>query len=306
MNWEKLGHVYVADGEQKWKQSHAYVPTPQVIGDRIRVFVAFQDDEKVGRIGYIDVDKCDPTKVLEGSDKPVLDIGSPGTFDDNGVSPTSILQQNGETWLYYFGWQLGVKVRYYLFAGLAQWNEEHKQFERQCEVPILDRTDGERFLRSAPFVLRDDDCHRMYYVSSDEWIEVDGKNVPTYDLRYIESADGRTWEQSSGTVFLEPNRPDEYGFGRPFVVKDEDVYRMWYSARTRSKGYRIGYAESIDGRSWKRRDDQVGIDVSDSGWDSEMICFPSIVDVNENRYMFYNGNDFGATGFGVAKLTNDD
>ena len=96
---------------------------------------------------------------------------------------------------------------------------------------------------------------------------------------------------------------DEYALGRPWVVKDSNIYRMFYSIRTRSKGgYRLGYAESGDGLSWERKDDAVGIDVSDTGWDSEMIAYASIYRHENDTYLFYNGNNCGATGFGLAQL----
>ena len=68
--------------------------------------------------------------------------------------------------------------------------------------------------------------------------------------------------------------------------------------------YRLGYAEWIDG-IWIRRDDQVGLFASKEGWDSEMVCFPCIVDACGKRYMFYNGNNYGETGFGYAILESD-
>ena len=88
---------------------------------------------------------------------------------------------------------------------------------------------------------------------------------------------------------------------------------MWYAYRNarryrtdRRRSYRIGYAESEDGVRWHRLDDQAGIDVSDQGWDSEMICYPHVVVRAGKAYMFYNGNMFGATGFGYATLEDQD
>ena len=80
---------------------------------------------------------------------------------------------------------------------------------------------------------------------------------------------------------------------------------MWYSIRSRSAPYRIGYAESADGLAWTRKDDAVGIARSESGWDGEMVCYPAVIDVNGRRLMFYNGNRHGATGFGCAVLEQD-
>ena len=63
-----------------------------------------------------------------------------------------------------------------------------------------------------------------------------------------------------------------------------------------------GYAESNDGLEWKRKDEEVGIETSDNGWDSEMLAYPYIYKHNEKIYMFYNGNGFGKSGFGYAEL----
>jgi len=75
---------------------------------------------------------------------------------------------------------------------------------------------------------------------------------------------------------------------------------MWYSYRGTS--YRIGYAESDDGRAWRRQDGLAGIDVSADGWDSEMIEYPFVFLHRGQHFMLYNGNDYGRTGFGLAVL----
>ena len=87
---------------------------------------------------------------------------------------------------------------------------------------------------------------------------------------------------------------------RPCVLKENGLYKMWYSYRGQS--YRIGYAESKDGFEWTRMDADVGIDVSESGWDSEMIEYPFVFDQNGERFMLYNGNSYGKTGIGLARL----
>ncbi len=121
MRWEKLGLVYAPRGESVWAQAHAFLPTSRLLGDgRIRVYAAFRDREQVGRVGFVDVDARDPSKVLHVSERPALDVGEPGTFDDSGVSPVSLVEHEGRLLLYYIGWQLGVKVRYALLMGLAE------------------------------------------------------------------------------------------------------------------------------------------------------------------------------------------
>ena len=75
---------------------------------------------------------------------------------------------------------------------------------------------------------------------------------------------------------------------------------MWYSYSIDK--YRIGYAESLDGIKWERKDEQVGITVSEFGWDSESIEHCYVFNHLNSKYMLYSGNDFGKSGFGIANL----
>ena len=54
-------------------------------------------------------------------------------------------------------------------------------------------------------------------------------------------------------------------------------YRQTHDFRqNRDRGYRIGHAWSDDLDSWTRDDQQLGIDVSETGWDSQMLCYPHV------------------------------
>jgi hypothetical protein len=118
-------------------------------------------------------------------------------------------------------------------------------------------------------------------------------------IKYAESSDGIHWT-AKNIISINFKNQDEYAISKPCVIKDGGIYRAWYSYR--GKGYRIGYAESLDGITFERKDDQVGIMVSDTGWDSETIEYPYVLDHKDKRYMFYNGNRYGLTGFGLAVL----
>lgn len=300
MKWEKKGLVYSPRGDLWWARSYAAIPTAELNGDRIRVYFTGLDESRFGRIGYIDVDAAEPGRVLSHSPEPVLDLGPLGAFDDSGVNASCVITVNGKKFLYYIGWQRCVRVPYALFAGLAV-SDDGISFQRASAAPILERTDREPVLRSAPCVIWDRDRFRIWYVSGLGWIEVNGMPYPTYVIRHGQSVDGRRWE-CDGQICINFEDPDEFGFGRPWVVKDDGIYRMWYSVRSRSAPYRLGYAESVDGNAWQRRDDMAGIERSPAGWDSEMVCYSCVIDTDDCRYLFYNGNRHGSTGFGYAKL----
>ena len=303
MQWKKLGRIYTPDGTLPWAKKYGYPPTPLLLDNGVlRLYVAFCDDNTVGRVGFVDVDAADPTRVLNVSATPVLDIGAPGAFDENGVLPTSVIRVGNEIYMYYVGYQLGYKVRYFQFEGLAISTDGGLSFSRYSQVPVLDRTDREMLNRTSAFVMQDQGIFRMWYVGGSEWVTVNGKLLPTYNMRYLKSPDGKNWGPE-GKVCIELQRPDEYALGRPWVLKEADRHRMFYSIRSRAKGYRLGYAESVDGgHTWQRMDDNIGIDVSPSGWDSEMIEYPSIYRYQDRTYLLYNGNNCGETGFGCALL----
>jgi predicted GH43/DUF377 family glycosyl hydrolase len=302
MSWEKLGVVYVPDGSMPWARTHATCPTPLVLDDRIRVYIQCRDALGVGRIGFVDVDREDPRKIIFISREPVLDIGLPGTFDENGVFQTCVLAVPGRGhFLYYVGFELGTKIRYRMLTGLAHSEDGGLTFKRMQKTPILERSDSELYIRGGPFVVLHNGGFRMWYVGGSAWETILGKEVPVYDMRVVESEDGVSWP-ASGPVCLHTAGEDEVGFGRPWVTQADGMYQMYYSVRLRSRGgnYALGYALSADGKNWSRHDDALGLVTSLSGWDSQAVDYSAVVELNGQSYMFYNGNDYGVTGFGVA------
>lgn len=302
MKWTKKGLIYAPTGELSWAKKHAFPPTPHFLDERrLRLYVAFCDENTVGRVAYVDVDADNPSRILSVSEKPVLDIGEPGCFDENGVVPTSVVPVGDLLYLYYVGFQLGHKVRYYQFQGLAVSDDGGESFRRVQRTPILERSDSETLNRASGFAMCDDGVFKLWYVGGDRWTTVNGKPLPVYNIKYLESRDGRTWA-GAGKTAIDFKDDDEHALGRAFVLRNDDRWRMFYSSRTYSRGYRLGYAESSDGLHWTRKDEEVGIDVSSDGWDAQMIGYAAVVPYRDRHYMFYNGNNCGQTGFGYAEL----
>lgn len=303
MKWLKHGVVWAPDGSHEWAKTHATCPTPVWLPDgTLRVYVQSRAANNVGRVGFVDLDPADPRTVLRVAERPVLDIGEPGCFDDNGVFQTSVVADgNGRYLMYYVGFELCHHVRYRLFTGVAVSEDNGLTFQRAARTPALDRSPNEAFFRCGPYVLRDDDGYQMWYVSGNGWTDIDGKTMPIYDLKTIRSTDGIHWP-GEGTQVLALDS-SEHGFGRPFVVPHAGGWKMFYSIRKRKPcAYRLGFATSDDGRTWTRRDDELGLDVSSSGWDSESVEYTALLETAGKTWILYNGNDFGGTGFGIAEL----
>jgi predicted GH43/DUF377 family glycosyl hydrolase len=302
VTWRKVGMVFVPKGELWWSKVGAQLPTVETVSDDVlRVYYVSKDSEGFGRIGYVDLNARDPKQILEVAKEPVLDLGELGTFDDSGVCPSTVIRAHGRRYLYYQGFQRSERVPYLTFTGLAVSEGNSSHFRKVSRVPIMDRTDEEPFIRSTCSILRADGLWKMWYVSTVKWTKDENGLHYICVIRYATSGDGIRW-QAHPQVCLEPDLSDEYAVGRPSVIYEDNRYKMWYSIRSFRLLYAIGYAESDDGIRWERQDALAGIAKSPSGWDSEMICYPFIVDTNGNRLMFYNGNGRGITGFGYAIL----
>ena len=302
MKWIKRGLVYSPDGTSDWAKNSAMQPTPLLLDDgrTIRVFVGMRDDKGRSRVGFVDVDSRRLTRVLRVSEIPALDLGDPGTFDENGVVPCSVIRRDDEIWLYYAGYQLGQQVRFYVFSGLAKSTDGGETFIRHQRVPICERTDDELLFRVIHTMMLDDGNWRAWYGAGSEYTLHNGKELPNYNIRHAISPDGITLSRNY-EICLDMEG-EEYRIGRPIVIKHDGRYKMFYSSGVPERGYRLAYAESDDGIIWVRRHGEMGLDVSPSGWDSEMQLAGSIVLCREGVYMFYNGNNYGESGFGCAEL----
>lgn len=301
MKWIKKGLIYGPTGELSWAKHSALTPTPFLIDDkRIRVYAGFRDELGVSRIGFVDLDAEDPSIILDISPKPVLDIGAPGTFDDNGIILGDIVLYDDKLYMYYVGFQLVQKAKFLAFSGLAISKDGGVTFDRYSNAPILDRTDQEIYIRAIHSVIVGKNKWKIWYAADNGWQWINNVPYPRYHIKYLESKDGINFMET-GKLCIE-TIGNEYRIGRPRVIVQENLYKMFYTKGTLSGDYIAGYAESDDGINWKRMDEKTGIGLSKNGWDSKALCYPSLLNYNDKVYMFYNGNDMGEAGFGYAIL----
>ena len=302
MRWSKKGLVYVPDGTFAWARHSALTPTPVLMpGGFIRVFAGFRDEKGVSRIGFADVDVDDPLKVLHISEEPALDVGRPGMFDDNGVILGDvILLDTNVLRMYYVGFQVTEKIKFLAFSGVAESSDGGTTFTRLSEVPVMDRSDEGIFIRAIHSVRIEGGIFKVWYAAGSRFDQIDGLDFPNYTIYYSESTDGLAFPKTGRLCF--EHIGDEYRIGRPRVYRRGNTYQMFYTVGTRRKTYLPGYAESDDGVVWRRMDDRVGIGPSSEGWDSLALSYPAVLDTQKKTYLFYNGNNMGMTGFGVAEL----
>lgn len=302
MEWEKLGLVWTAPGSSGL--TGALQPTPLLLGDRIRVFAGCRDAGGASSVWWVDLDASEPTRVVAEGGVPALAPG-PAGFDAAGVVPCAVVRVGDEIRLYYAGYQppAAPGERFRVFSGLATAPaEDPAVFTRLRDEPLLRTSAEEALFRVVHSLLPVGEAGwRCWYGAGHEFRQGRTKLLPVYDIRQMDSADGLAFPDS-GEVAVPLGPPEEHRVGRPYVVPHDGGYRMYFGAGTEETTYRLTFADSADGRAWRRHDGLLGLDVGPDGWDAEMVAYPAVVTTSAGTFLFYNGNGYGRDGFGVAVL----
>ena len=305
MRWEKIKNIFCPNGHFDWMNSHASNPFAEYIENGVyRVYFTCRDSCNRSHIGFVDVNFDEEFKIVNISNEPVLQPGELGLFDDSGVAMGCILNFKGRKFLYYLGWNLKVTVPWMNTIGIAEYDFINKKFVKCSLVPVMDRSDEDPYSISYPFILEENDILTMWYGSNTKWGS--DQSEMNHVIKIAHSFDAKNWFRSN-KIAVNLKYENEYALSKPFVLKEKNIYKMWYSYRGNKhiNTYRIGYAESLNGIEWERKDDIAGIDISKYGWDSVSIEYPYILDYKNKRYMLYNGDNYGETGFGIAVLKDN-
>ncbi len=294
-NWIKIGQILKPKKKYNWSKSHMSLPTPLVFKNYIRIYYGTRDIKNRSRISFLNFDPV-KKKIIYFHNKPVIELGKLGTFDDNGMMPCSLIKKGKKIFLYYVGWNPRSTVRFSFYSGLAISTDNGITFKRYSNAPILERTNLEPYVNASPMVIKIKNNYIMYYVSGEGWINPD---LPRYNIKIAISKNGKDWERLNKTAINFKNK-NENALARPCVIKLADKYFMWFSKK--GKNYRTGFAYSTDGLKWKRDDTLVNLNVGKSSFDNKMICYPFVFKFKDKFYCFYNGNNYGQSGIGMAVL----
>lgn len=299
MRWRKLGQIWDPADAPEWAASHATLPIPIVLEDRVRVIHSVRDSQGRSVGSWLDFVPGEP-EILRYASAPSIIPGKAGFFDDSGAMPSTVWMEGNSLHCLYIGWNRGHSVPFRNAIGHATSVDLGATFVRTSDGPVMDRSTVNPGFVASPFVL-EEEPERMWYASCIEWIE-HGEDVRhRYHLKYAIRTGPTSWSPDD-RVCIDFESDDEYAISRPTIVRDASGYRMWFSSR--GKAYRIRTATSPDGVTW-RRDAGVSLDVSGDGFDSEMTAYPAVFDWEGRRYMLYNGNGYGRSGIGLAEQSDD-
>ncbi len=312
--WRKLGKVFTPQAIEgrDWLKEYAQAPATLLFDHFVRVYFscrppADENGQYVSYSAYVDLDRSDLFKVLRVSERPILELGGLGTFDEFGTYPVSVIRHDDDIRAYYAGWTRCESVPFNVAIGMATSQDRGTTFTKAGPGPILSYSVTEPFVLSGPKVRHYNGSWYLWYIAGRKWKVVEGRPEPVYKIRMAMSDDGLHWTKL-GKDLIESRVEDDEAQASPDVFYAAGKYHMFfcyrYSEQYRGKsgGYRIGYATSTDLMKWVRDDGKAGIDVSEAGWDSEMVSYPHVFEIDGRTCLFYLGNSVGKHGFGLAEL----
>lgn len=320
MKWEKLGVVYDPTKDKNrpdWRYDTAQGINTLEFDEFIRVYFCCREkpDElkrTVSRVTYLDVKKDDPTKVIRVSDHPVIELGKLGEFDEFGQYPFSVIKDGDVIRGFFGGITRCVSVPFNAAIGGCVSTDGGDTFKKLGRGPILSYSYDEPFVVGSPKIRKFGDTFYLSYSAGKKWTVKEGKRAEIcYKLRMAESKDAINWTKWHCDI-LENKLGEDESQACGDILFRNDKYHMFYCYRGHedfrnnpAHSYRIGYAYSTDLKNWIRDDEAIGLDISEDGFDNEMIAYPHVFVSNDVTYMLYLGNEVGRYGFGIARLIGE-
>jgi hypothetical protein len=311
--WNKLGKVFdpTQVNDITWMKEYTQAPSTLIFDSFVRVYFSCRpklDDcgNYVSYSAFIDLDRNNLFKIINIAKEPVLKLGGKGYFDEHGTYPISVIRQNEKVWGYYAGWTRCVSTPYNTAIGFAISNDDGESFEKLGPGPVLSYSLNEPFNIGSMSIRKYNNCFYLFYVAGKKWLLVNEKPEMSLKIRMAISKDGIIWTKQDRCIIEDKIDSDESQAG-PDVIYANGKYHMffdyWDPKTFRSTKLRkIGYAYSEDLIHWTRDDSRTGIGVSASGWDSEMVAYPHIFELDGYYFLLYLGNEIGKYGFGLARL----
>lgn len=312
--WKKLGKVFTPQEVEgrNWLQEFAQAPASLVLDQVVRIYFscrpkADNNGQYVSYSSYIDLDRTDLFKIKNIADQPILNLGGLGEFDEFGTYPVSVIQNQDQIFAYYGGWTRCESVPFNVAIGCAVSKDGGKTFTKMGKGPVLTYSQDEPFVLSGPKIRRYNELWYLFYIAGRKWKLVNGRAEPVYKIRMATSQDGINWIRFNKDL-IESRIEEDEAQASPDVFYANGKYHMFFcyrhsiDYRNKQNGYRIGYAYSTNLTEWVRDDSKAGIDISEEGWDSEMISYPHVFNLDQKTYLAYLGNQVGRYGFGLAVL----
>lgn len=316
MNWKKLGKIFDPRDHTLPNGCVEFAQSPQALvhDGFVRVYFSTRAKDASGKflshIAFADFTR-DMKSVLRVCEHPVIPLGKLGTFDEHGIFPMNVVRHGERILGYTTGWSRRVSVSVETSIGLAESTDGGLTFAKVGDGPIVTSSLREPFLVGDAFVRPEGGKLHMWYIFGTRWKRFSADAPPDriYKIGHAISDDGVAWTKEEARQIVPDSLNADESQALPTVIEHGGRHHMYFCyressdfRRNRARGYRLGYAWSRDLSRWTRDDASAGIDVTEGGWDADMMCYPHLFECDGRVYLLYNGNEFGRHGFGIAVL----
>jgi predicted GH43/DUF377 family glycosyl hydrolase len=295
INWTKDpgNPVIVVGSPGRWDDFTIYTPSVLVEGSTYRMWFTGHSGS-TWMIGYANsTDGHTWTKIPS---VPVLDEGSPGSWDDDLVWTPSVVYEGGTYHMWYTG-RDGAKNR----IGYAT-SSDGITWSKYGGNPVLDLGPGGTWDDNELYTLS------VIYNGSGFEMWYGGDDNPYVRIGYATSPDGMTWTKHPSNPVLDLGSGglwDDTYVWYPSVIFDGGGYHMWYIGNDGSGNNAVGYATSADGIIWNRyASNPVFSNGSAGKWDGSLITSSNVYFDGDTYHLFYGGSDGSNTRIGHAVSTD--
>jgi len=218
------------------------------------------------------------------------------SYFKDGISLGSHFVLDGVNWIGFMGWINPPAQHWYGTIGRFRLDSNF-DLEFIEKDPWFDLDSDDQISLSYPAVYFSQNVMHVWYGTTLTWDGGNGEMV--HVLKEKISKDFVQFETSNRS--LEWKMGDSQAFSRPSIVKVQDHLLMAYSVRGNKTKYRIGFGNIKDDTSEIK--EIAAFRTSTSPWESEMVEYPYLIAHKDLIYMFYNGDGYGKSGIGLAKLS---
>jgi hypothetical protein len=288
-------------------------PTPWMVSDdRVRVFGGMRNSAGVSRIGWADIDVASG-QLLATCEEPVLDVGSEGDFDADGVILGDLFLDpiTGDTAMVYVGFAKPPSVKFTARTGLAVLDRGGSQFIKTGPVHVLSGNPQEDFRRPIEAI------HSVQASQSGRWEalvavgtgweSIRGEIYPRYESFLAVGDSLLELELGPAPVVSLPPEEDVYRLGRPrFAGSVHGRRRIIATGMTREGIY--GPYEFIESGPtsfvWSRQD-PYDLRPGQSPSARRHAAYAVEIDLpTGEKWAFYNGDNMGRAGVRLRRLSS--
>lgn len=300
MYWQRLGKIFTLDSLHPLMQSHSSNPTPHQIDTHIfRVFFSTRNVENKSSISFFDLDMSS-LEIKNQAQEPLISFQD-DTFYSHGISLGCIYQKpNEKTFLTFMGWHIPKDSHWMGYLGEMELNKALGEIDIPKQPIIFPEPKMDPISISYADIIQDQDTYYLFYGSTITWDA--GNQEMIHVINVATSKDAEHWEKHGLAVPYQKNKIQ--AFSRPTIMKIDNVWHMWFSYRGgNGDKYKIGHAKTTNLLSWDLDLEKTSLYANpNAAWESEMVEYPYVFKYQNDIYMLYNGNSYGKTGIGLAKL----